>query len=105
MSGAQSGAAEDDLPYSKAAYVEEPAFPDYRSLHAKSPAAQKVRDLFYRKGWPCTNWYLALFYMFSEEDIAQCLRFPDAARYYGSVAELFGTLRTYLIFTCTSHLI
>lgn len=96
---------EADGPYSRAAYVEEPAIPDYLTLHEKTPAVQQIRTLYDKKRWEFTYWHLALFYMFSEEDLAELTRNPEEARKYGDAAKLFGILCTYLLFTSVSHVI
>ncbi|KAJ2972326.1 hypothetical protein NQ176_g7223 [Zarea fungicola] len=88
-----------DGEYSRAAYVEEPALPTLETLERKTAAVQEIRDIYDRNGWECKNWHIALFYMFSEEDLAELRRYPEAARRYGDAAELFGTLRTYSLLT------
>lgn len=90
--------SEADSPYSEAAYVREAAIPDWKELHKKTDAVKLIQQLYDRNHWHFTNWHAALFYMFSDEDLARCLEDPRAARYYGDGAELFATLRTYLLF-------
>ncbi|PQK17869.1 hypothetical protein BB8028_0009g00710 [Beauveria bassiana] len=81
-------------PYSRAAYVEAPAIPDYHTLHEKTPAVQQIRTIYDQQSWEFTYWHLALFYMLSEEDLAELISNPEQARKYGDAARLFGTLFT-----------
>lgn len=90
-----------DSLFSSAAYVQDDAIPHWQDLHRKTDAVKLVQQLYDREGWEFTNWHAALFYMFSGEDLARCLEDPRAARYYGNGAELFASLRTYLLFAST----
>ncbi|OAA37262.1 hypothetical protein BBO_07644 [Beauveria brongniartii RCEF 3172] len=92
--GASSSSVEPDGLYSRAAYVETPAIPDYLTLHDNTPAVQQIRDLYAANLWHFTKWHLALFYMSSKEDLAEWVRNPEAAREYGDTAQLFGILFT-----------
>ncbi|KAM3501488.1 hypothetical protein MY10362_005511 [Beauveria mimosiformis] len=92
--GEGSSSVEADGLYSRAAYVETPAIPDYLTLHDNTTAVQQIRDLYAANLWGFTKWHLALFYMSSKEDLAEWVRNPEAAREYGHNAQLFGILFT-----------
>ncbi|KAM0743446.1 hypothetical protein ACQRIT_003623 [Beauveria bassiana] len=78
--------------YSKAAYVDTPAIPDYQTLHDNTPAVQQIRDLYSHNRWVFTKWHMALFYMTSKDHLADLAENPEAAREYGDGAQLFCSL-------------
>ncbi|ATY60272.1 hypothetical protein A9K55_005576 [Cordyceps militaris] len=92
--GQGSSSAEADLPYSRATFVDEPAIPNYQTLHEKTPAVQEIRNLYRSNKWGFTHWHLALFYLFSKEVLAELKSNPQAAWECGDAAELFGTFLT-----------
>ncbi|EJP63144.1 uncharacterized protein BBA_07949 [Beauveria bassiana ARSEF 2860] len=78
--------------YSRAAYVDTPAIPDYQTLHDNTPAVQQIKDLYWDNRWDFTKWHMALFYMTSKDHLADLAENPEAAREYGNGAELFRAL-------------